>query len=111
MRVDNIICSVGRAFDIKYYSKYLLKNTAGSWLAKTTSDDDTIVLDDDEIQIYILECLIAAAQQVEGSDAAFDINWAKIELNELYYRYKGYNPTDAKKKVSAYGSLPARGRW
>ena len=111
VRVDNIICSIGRNFDIKYYSKFLVKNTAGTWLTRTTSDDDTIVLDNDAIQMYLLECLIAAAHQIEGSDSTFDITFAKQELDVLYKRYMAEYPSESKIPVTIYGGNPARGRW
>lgn len=111
IRVDNIMFSIGRNFDIKYYSKYLLKNTAGEWISRTTDDQDIIVLDNDAIQIYLLECLIASAQQAEGQDSGFDMNWATGKLEVLYKKYKKEYPSKAKKEVGLYGSSPARGRW
>lgn len=115
MRVDNIIFSIGRNFDIKYYSKYIIKNTSGTWLSRTTSDADTVVLDNDAMQIFHLENLIAAAQQVEDSE--FDIAWAKKELGNpnsanaservgLYSAYLAKYPSQSKKAVGFYGSLP-----
>lgn len=111
VRVDNIIFSIGRAFDIKYYSKFIIKNTAGTWITRTTSDEDIVVLDNDEIQIYHLECLIAAAQQIEGVDSVFDINFARGELETLYKKYRVEHPTQAKSAVTSYGSKPGRNRW
>lgn len=116
IRVDNITCSIGRNFDIKYYSKFLIKNTAGTFITKTTNDDDTIVLDDDAIQIYLLESLIACAHQMEGADSGFDITWAQKELmgqdltgrTGLYARYKAEYPSMAKKALSYYGSSTTR---
>ncbi len=117
IRVDNIIFSIGRNFDLKYYSKYLLKNSAGTWLTKSTDDSDIIVLDNDAIQCYMLEALIALTQQIENN--AFDVTWAKQELlgpdlsdrRGLYARYRKEHPSQAIKTVMAYGSNPARGRW
>ncbi len=112
IRIDNITCSIGKNFDIKYYSKYLLKNTAGIWIDKTTSDDDTVVLDSDAINILLLEDLINAAQQAEGSDSTFDINYAKAELEVLYNQYKKEYPSQSKKPITYYGNPhPGRGRW
>lgn len=111
IRVDNIRFAIGKSFDIKYYSKYVLKNSAGTWIARTTTNDDTVVLDNLAIQIYLLECLIASAHQVEGADSGFDINWAKAELDTLYRRYKVEYPSMAKKAISYYGSPPDRGRF
>lgn len=111
IRVDNIIVSIGEAFDIKYYSKFLLKNTSGVWITRTTSDDDVVVLDNDAIQILLLEDLKAAAQQVEGTDSAFDINYANSELETLYRRYKSEYPSQSKKAITTYASSPIRNRW
>lgn len=123
VRVDNIIVSIGRNFDIKYYSKFLFKNSAGTFITKPTTDSDTIVLDNDAIQIYLLECLIGAAQQIESSNSAGDITFARAELNGhtdspdpsqrmgLYAKYKREYPSQKVKMSGSYGSLPARGRW
>lgn len=104
LRVDNITVSIGKNFDMKYYSKFLLKNTAGTWITKSTSDDDEIVLDSDAIYIYQLETLVVMAHQVEGQDSGFDIRWAREELDTLYKRYKSEYPSMAKKALSSYGT-------
>lgn len=122
IRVDNIVFSIGRNFDIKYYSKYLLKNSSGTWLSRTTNDTDVVVLDNDAIEIYNLENLIQAAQQMENDD--FDIVWAQQRLNGnpsspdpeerrgLYAKYRGEYPSQSKKATASYtGRKPGRGRW
>ncbi|MCK5027959.1 MAG: hypothetical protein KAS07_06065, partial [Candidatus Pacebacteria bacterium] len=107
--------SIGSQFDIKYYSKYLIKNSAGTWITRTTDDDDTVVLDNDAIQILLLEDLIAAAHQIEGADSGFDIGWAKKELygedlrdTGLYAKYRSRYSSQAKKEVAYYGAPPIR---
>jgi len=111
IRVDNIIFSIGRAFDLKYYSKYIFKSEAGIWITRPTNDLETVVLDNDAIQIFILECLMAMAHQIEGENSGFDMNYAKAELEVLYKKYKKEYPSEAKKEVGYYSSSPARGRW
>lgn len=111
IRVDNIMFSIGRNFDIKYYSKYLLKNTSGTWISRTTSDEDIVVLDNDAIEIYLLETLIQAAHQIEGADSQFDIQYAERKLETLYSKYMIEHPSEAKRKVGSYSSSPARHRW
>lgn len=111
IKIDKISCSIGRNFDIKYYSKFLLKNTSGTWITKTTSDDDTVILDNDAIQIYLFETLKVCAHQVEGGDSGFDINYTDKELDVLYKKYKVEYPSMAKKALSYYGSSPNRSRW
>lgn len=106
IRVDNIRFAIGYPFDIKYYSKYMFMNSSGTWLSKPSSDDDYVVIDNDGLQIFLLECLIQIAHQLEGTDSAFDINFAKNELAVLYPAYKGEHPSQAKKATAHYGGLP-----
>lgn len=106
IRVDNIICSLGRMFDIKYYSKYLFKNSAGTFLARPTSDDDYVILDQEALNIFLLEAHILCAQQSEGTDSTFDINWARNELYDprtgLYALYKGNYQSQKMKETTRY---------
>lgn len=123
IRVDNIIFSIGRNFDIKYYSKFLFKNSSGTYLTKPSDDSDTIILDNDAVQLFLLECLIGCAQQIESSNSVGDIAWAKGELNGrpdspdpaqkmgLYAKYKKEYPSERTKLTGSYGGLPARNRW
>ncbi len=103
IRVDNIVFSIGRPFDIKYYSKYFIKNTSGTWLSRTTNDNDILVFDTDESQIFLLECLNAAAQQIESENSTFDVTWARTELGDpsigtgLYGKYQTEHPSQSKK--------------
>lgn len=123
-RVDNIIFAIGRNFDMKYYSKYLMKNSSGTWIGKSTSASDTIVLDDDAIQILILETLIGCAQQTQEGDSGSDVTWAEGELHGralgngrrngggLYDQYKKRYSSQEKKPVTSVGNpKPSRGRW
>lgn len=106
IRIDNIQFAIGYPFDIKYYSKFLFKNTAGTFLSQPTADDDVCILDNDCIQIFYLECLKAMAQQLEGSDSIFDINYSENELKTLYQAYNGEHQDQTKKAISHYGGLP-----
>lgn len=123
IRVDNIIFSIGRNFDLKYYSKYLLKNSSGTWIRRTTSDADTCVLDSDAIQIYLLEILIAAAEQVTRKGNVIDIGWAENQLNGnprsndvaarigLYGLYRKDYPSMSKRVTGSYTGLPRFNRY
>lgn len=128
VRVDNITVGLGRYFYLKYYSKWLFKDTSGNWEAqpRTDNDDDTIVLDADAYQIFLLELLKAMAQQLEGSDSSFDIGWANKELHGdpqsvslegrmgLYRLYKSDQP-DQRVKITDGFYVPrgrvSRARW
>lgn len=123
IRVDQVVFSIGRNFDIKYYSKFLIKDTSGTFITRTTTDDDTVILDNDAIEIFHLENLIQAAHQIEGADSSFDIDYARRILNGdpsspdrsgrmgLYGKYRAEFPTQSKKAIGFYGSKPDRGRF
>ncbi len=114
VRLDNILFSIGRAFDSKYYSKFLFKNAdTGAWISQPRSgnDDDLVVIDNDTLPIFLMECLIDMAHQMEGTDSAFDIGHAEKQLAVLYPAYKGLNPSMVKKVRGRTGGLPGRGRW
>ncbi len=52
------------------------------------------------------------AHQMEGTDGAFDINYARQELSELFPFFRAEYPTQAKKMTSNYGGKPRfRRRW
>ena len=106
LRIDNIRFSIGRNFDIKYYSKYLFKNSSGTYLSQPTADSDTVLVDNDSLPLYLYECLIEMAQQMEGTDSAFDISYAKRELDELYPAFRSEYPDQRKKVVFSYGGKP-----
>lgn len=125
IHVDNIIAGNGRYFNLKGYSKWLFQDTSSNWEKRptTNSDDDNVMLDADCLQIYLLELLIAMAQQLEGTDGTFDIGWAQKELYGdpaarategrmgLYRMYKGNQPDQRKRVTAGYYGNVARGRW
>lgn len=112
IRVDSIMFSVGTVFDLIYYSKFAFQNSSGTWIARPTATDgsDVVVFDDDAINIFLNECLILAAHQVEGEDSGFDISFARQELydptNGLYKKYNAQNPSQIKKQVGTYYKMP-----
>lgn len=107
IRVDNVRFAIGRNFDAKYYSKFLFKISAtGVWASRPTSDDDYVIIDNDALPSYLFECLKDMAHQMEGTDSAFDINYARQELQELFPHFAAENPNQSKKPVTNYGGLP-----
>ena len=106
IRVDNIMFSIGRNFDIKYYSKYLFKNSAGTYISLPTTDDDTVLVDNDSLPLFIFELLKAMAHQVEGTDSAFDLKYAQGELADLYPSFRSEYPDQRKKTVGKTTSGP-----
>jgi hypothetical protein len=106
MRIDNITFSIGRNFDMKYYSKYFFKSSAGVYLSRPSSDDDYVLVDNDSLPLYLYECLIEMAQQMEGVDSMFDMNYAEKKLSTLFPHFRSEYPDQRKKTIVNYGGLP-----
>ena len=102
VRVDFWASSIGEIFEIEYYSKYLFRSTSGTWKEQPTSDTDLINLDSDTFNIFTYEVLIESAQQMQGSDAGFDIKFAQDKLKELYARHKENAPSEKIRPQSHY---------
>lgn len=123
-RFDSITVSLGNLFEAKYYSAYLFQNASGTYIQRPTIDTDVVTLDEYGLNLYLYECLIAMAQQMEGEDSAFDIQFAYSMLNGnassadpferkgLYRKYKTDFPSQVKKEIKSYmtsrGSLTQR---
>jgi len=118
VRVDNLIFTIGYAFDVKYYSKYLFQTASGIYINQPTTDTDLLVLDNDSLNIFIYEALDEMAHQVEGEDSRFDMDQARKKLHGdnsasdyagrmgLYAQYRQNYPNQEKKIISSYGLKP-----
>jgi len=106
IRVDNIQVSIGYPFEIKYYTKLLFQTAAGVFESRPSADESLVLCDNDSLQIFLLELLIAIAHQVEGTDSTFDISFANTQLPTLYQTYKGEHPDESVRPTANYGSLP-----
>lgn len=111
IRVDNITCSVGEIMEIEYYSKYLFRDSDGTWLELPSDDTDIINLDTDSNDIFIYECLMEIAQQTQGEDMRADFEFARWKLYGdaknmgLYHLYKTQWPPEAIKASDIYYRL------
>ena len=68
LRLDNILFSIGRNFDLKYYSKYLYKNAdTGAWESqpRPVNDNDFVIIDNDTLPLFLMEALTDMAHQME----------------------------------------------
>lgn len=103
-RVDKIVCSNGEIYDIKYYSEYGF-SSSGTWKATTSSDSDVVELDSDAYQIWLMECLKYMAQQSQGGDSGFDVEFSMMELEDAYKEYKLKHPSKAIRQKNTYYRL------
>jgi len=106
LRIDRISCSTGEIYEIEYYSDCIFRNSAGTWLTRPTAETDILNLGEDGINLWLYECALAMAQQVQGRDSVFDATYfGGVSLQELYRRYKASNPSQALKQVEHYYSV------
>lgn len=107
LRIDNVRFSIGRNFDLKYYSKYLFKSSGGTYLSLPANDTDNVLVDNDSLPLFLFEYLKGMAHQTEGTDAAFDITYAEAQLKDLYPYFRSEFPDQRKKTAAQYGGV----RW
>lgn len=122
LKVDNIVFAVGRNFDLKYLSEYSFKNSSGTFLIRPTADSDEVVYTGTALEIFLMESLKACAQQMEGEDSTFDINFANLELQGnadspdpiqrrgLYAKYRSQYPSQVKKTTTSW-TTPRSGNF
>ena len=97
MRVDSALFAVGRNFDLKYYSAYAFKNTAGTYLIRPTSDEDEVIFSGTALEIFLEEARKECAAQMEGEDSGFDIRFANARL------YGNADSPDPMMRIGLYG--------
>lgn len=102
MRLDKISISTGEIWEIEYYSECLFSTSGGTWQTTTTEDTDIVNLDTDGFNIFLYECLMCIAQQLQGEDSGFDVGFAISHLEELYKNYKFDHPSEAIRPKSIY---------
>lgn len=115
LRVDFWTSSIGEIFEIEYYSKFLFRNSGGTWIESPTADSDIINLDTESYNLFLYEAAILAAQQVAGEDMASDVGLWTNELYGgggklgLYRKYKKDNINESILPQGRYYNLPSKG--
>jgi hypothetical protein len=108
LRVDQLFSSIGEETETVYYSKYLFRNTSGTWLEAPTADTDVINLDTDSYNILLYEAARIVTQEVGGEDSRSDYQYHTAMLYGdgnmpgLYKLYKRSNLSQSEKFQSVY---------
>lgn len=106
--VDDITAQNGEIYESLYYSKYLFKNTSGTWIEKPTADTDVINLDTDSYNIFLRQAATNVAHEIGGEDAGFDITVMEKKLTNSYNQYKKDYKSEVEKPHQKYYSMPRR---
>lgn len=100
VRADNVVFSIGRNFDMKYYSKFLFKDaSSGVWISRPNinSTSDYVLVDNDTLPGFLMELFKAMAHQLEGTDSKFDLEFAMSELKDIYPILRAQTPNMTKR--------------
>jgi len=108
LRLDKITASLGKIYELEYYSNYMFQSSAGTWKEDANTGSDIINLDQLAYEIYVLECAMACVQQVKTQQARTDYELFYSDLygdgnkKGLYGIYEEQHPSEAIKEQSFY---------
>lgn len=118
-RVDGVVCTLGQILECVYYSKYLFRDaTTGAFQETVTSDTNLINLDTDTFNLYVIQCMLQANQQLLGQQTGFDENKFKQLYMDGLTKYKSMYKSEIQKPQTQYYRTPnpnfdqyLNGRW
>lgn len=104
VRVDNIVARLPTFYEMVYYSKYLFKNSSGTWIEKPTAidDSDSINLDTESFNVLLYETAYLVAQEIQGEDSSFDVGFWRDKRKETWDNYMSSYRTEAQRRRSTY---------
>ena len=111
LRLDNITANLGTLFDITYYSNYLFRSSAGTWISKPTADSDIVNLSEVSYKIFEAEISRLITQQVQGAMGVVDFTyWNNLlegadgtgENTGLYADYLSQFPSERMESSTTY---------
>lgn len=110
--VDNIVSDMGLYRTLKYYSKYLYRDSSTGAFQETVTDDSNLInLDTESYNLYFNLLAFYATQQVQGLDAMFfDSSFFGQEYMKGRERYTALNKSQVDKPKESYYS-PTRGGY
>ena|SRR3990167_2585168 len=99
IKIDNIFSALPKVVDLVYYSKYLFRSSAGTWLETPTADTDIVNLDVDAENLFVYECVRLAALQIQGNEDIYrsytNLLYGTSQETGKYDRYKGRSPDES----------------
>jgi hypothetical protein len=122
VRLNDVFSALGTILNVEYYSKYLFRNSSGTWIETVTATDgsDLVNLDTESYNIYLNQVAALAAQQLQGADAqSFDYPFFIKAYQDGVKRYKSMYKSEVQIPQSTYYQQPnpsynrwtGRGRW
>lgn len=109
-RVNQVTLKLPIPYEIVYYSNYLFRNSSGTWIPKPTAvdDSDLINLDIDGINLLLYEAAYLVAQELQGEDAVFDVDYWQRKKKEVWDMYGSKYKSQTKNRRSTYYTTTRR---
>jgi hypothetical protein len=102
LRLDSIVASGPTYMELEYYSKYLFRDSTGTFKEKPTATTDIINLDTDSYNVLFTEVAKLCAQQQQGKDSGFDYSFFEKEAEKALVAYYRKYPSQAQKATGTY---------
>ena len=80
VHLDNVIASLGAAYEVVYYSNAIFLGTDGVYRTRPVSDDDQITLDESANTILLYEMLRVIYPELKGKSMGADIGQVNYRL-------------------------------
>lgn len=110
VRIDNIMGKLGSIYELGYHSQYLFRDSSGTWKEKPTVDTDLINLNVESANVFLYELAELVAQELQGEDSSFDVQYWTNKKNEKWKEYLMKNKSEAQKTRHTYYAMPRRNR-
>jgi hypothetical protein len=101
-RVSKIICSVGKIYEIEYYSKFMFRNNAGLWIEEPSNLTDVIVLDQEGYNCYLYKVLELLAPDIQAENASFDYAIYEKKYLSTKFAYQSKYKSEIRLPVQYY---------
>jgi hypothetical protein len=109
VRVDSIIVRLPSIYSLVYYSRYMFRDSSGTWLETPTEDTDLINLEHAGAEnLFIYELGHIISQELQGDNGSFDVNYFKNKRDEELKAYMMRYKSDIVPKQSRYANRGAR---
>lgn len=103
VRLDGIFVALGSIMEVEYYSKYLFRNSSGTFIETVSADSDLVNLDTESVDLLLYQVCILAAQAQQSQNAlAFDATFYEGQYADALARYMAMYKAQNQKPQSTY---------
>jgi hypothetical protein len=107
-RFNSLSSQLGAIYEIEYYSKFLFRSAMGVFQENVDDDTNIINLDTDSYNVFFSLVALYCAQQVQGTNSAFDVQFFSNEYMEGKKRYREKIKSQVLKPKATYYAIPKR---